>query len=82
MRFLSYIVTKEDENSCIRDILKKRLCASSSLLKINKVRQGTLLNGKPVYLNIKPKAGDMLSLLIDDEKKAFKKNIPELFLPI
>ena len=81
MRFLSYIVTKEDENSCIRDILKKRLCASSSLLKINKVRQGTLLNGKPVYLNIKPKSGDMLSLLIDDEKKGVQKEYSGAFPP-
>ena len=67
MRTLSYTAKKSDEGRSVLSVLKGELKASSSLVKLNKQRGGNLLNGVPVFVNCKIHAGDVVSLVIDDE---------------
>ena len=66
MRFLHYCVTEEDDNKRLDSVLKQRLAASSTLIKLNKERGGNRINGGAANANARVKAGDRVSLLIDD----------------
>ena len=69
MKFIDYTATQSDEGRRLSSVLKDRLHASSTLIKINKKRDGNLLNGASAFSDRIVHAGDTVSLRIDDESE-------------
>ena len=76
MRFLHYQITAQYSGKTVLYILKNKLFASSSLIKLNKKREGNLLNSKPCFVNQIVSYNDILSFRIDDciDENVIKRN--------
>ncbi len=68
---LNYILTPLDEGMSIRAILKNRLWMSSRLMRKVRDQNKVFINGNPVRMNEKGKAGDCLTVGIPDEISCF-----------
>lgn len=71
---VSYILSQSDEGMSIRAVLKTRLGVSSRFMRKTRDQNKILLNGAPVRMNEKGRAGDLLSLSAPEETSHF---IPE-----
>lgn len=78
MSSVSYILTKEDEELYIKEILQRRLLFSSRLIRRLKVNEGTLtLDGKAVRLRERGREGQVLICNYPEETSYFEpENIP------
>ena len=77
MADISYVLTKEDEQYYIKELLRKRLLFSSRLVRKIKVEGEVFLNDKPAKLLYKGKAGDVLRAVYPEEESYFEpENIP------
>ena len=67
----SYILTEADEIHHVRELLKRRLHFSSRLLRNLKKQDGVFLDGKPVWMRDKGKAGQCLTVTMPEEVSHF-----------
>lgn len=67
-----YILTKEDEALYVKEILQRRLSFSSRLRRKLKITGGIFINGAPVWLNARAKAGDVLTVDFPEEESYFE----------
>lgn len=72
MQTFEFTVEKEDEGLGIRRLLKKRLDFSSRLLARLRAQKRVYLNGEILEGWMKPKAGDVITALLPDEKSHFE----------
>ena len=71
MERFEYTVTKEDEGMTLGKLARQRLAASATLLRqLKRVDDGIWLDGQPVYVNVLPKAGQVISLAGGREKNS------------
>ena len=74
---VKYILTKEDENLYIKELLQRRLLFSSRLRRKLKAEGGVTLNGEPVRLRAKGREGDVLCVSWPEENSYFEpEDIP------
>ena len=69
---LKYVLTKEDEDLYVKELLQRRMLFSSRLRRKLKVQGGVTLNGKPVSLKSKGLAGDVLEVAYPEEESYFE----------
>lgn len=68
-RRLNLSITAEHEGQRLDTLLRTRLGLSTGVIRRAKgVAEGILLDGRPVYTNVRPKAGQLLSIRLDDDK--------------
>ena len=68
----TYTLTTKDETLYVKEILQRRLSFSSRLRRKLKVTGGIYINGKPVWLNAKGRAGDLLTVEFPEESSYFE----------
>ncbi len=68
----TYTLTTEDETLYVKEILQRRFSFSSRLRRKLKVTGGIYINGKPVWLNAKGRAGDLLTVEFPEESSYFE----------
>lgn len=72
-----YIVTEEDKELKIKEILKRKFAFSSRLMTKLKVNDGVYCNGEQVKMYLVPKVGDRLTVTLPKERSEFEpENIP------
>jgi 23S rRNA pseudouridine1911/1915/1917 synthase len=77
MEGYQYTITGKDEITAIKTVLKSKMGISTRLLRKLKDSDGVFLNGKPVKLYEKAKAGDIITLTMPDEDSGFEpEDIP------
>ncbi len=60
---VEYQVTKEDEGMTLGRLARSRMAVSASLLRqLKRTERGILLDGEEVYVNVLPRAGQVISL--------------------
>jgi len=72
MEGYQYTVTENDEIITIKTILKAKMGISTRLLRKLKDTDGVFLNGKPVKLYEKARAGDQVLLAMPEENSGFE----------
>lgn len=61
---IEYITTPADEGSTLGGLARRRMGVSASLLRQLKwIEGGILLDGRPVFVNVKPRPGQVISLM-------------------
>ncbi len=66
-RRLSYVADSEDDGKLIKELLRRKLKVSASLLAKMKAQEGGIrLNGKPVFVNERIKKGDIIEVIIEN----------------
>ena len=74
---LIYKLKKEDEELYIKELLQRRFCFSSRLIRKLKAEGGVFVNKKAVKMKEKGRAGDVLSVVYPKETSYFEaENIP------
>ncbi len=74
---ITYTVTEEDVIHSVKVLLRKRLDFSSRLLRKLKLQGGVFVDGKPVLLYEKAKAGSVISVALPEEVSGFEpEDIP------
>ena len=68
----TYTLTTKDETLYVKEILQRRLSFSSRLRRKLKVAGGIEINGEPVWLNARGKAGDVLTVSFPEEESCFE----------
>ena len=77
MSKFTYTVKPEDSPYSVRDILRRNFTFSSRMMARFKQNDCILLNGKAVRVNITPKAGDVIDIVLPVEKSDFTpENVP------
>lgn len=71
MAKFEYIVTKKDENTPVKNLLRQKFSFSSRLLSKLKYQHLVFLNGQETPGWITPKAGDILSVKLPEEVSDF-----------
>ena len=72
-----YLVTEQDKELRIKELLKRNFGFSSRLMGKLKVLNGVFLNGNPVKMFEKPQEGDKITVTLPREKSEFEpENIP------
>lgn len=66
-----YILTSQDEELPIKELLKRRMAISSRLLRKLKADKGVYLDGKGIKLYEKGKKGSIISIRLPDESSDF-----------
>lgn len=79
-RILTYSVTETDAGLPISKYLKQRGYSSRCLIELKKMPESVLVNGKWEHMNLCLKAGDTLTIRIQEE--ASSENIPPVELPL
>ena len=70
MRILNLTIDESLERAKVKDVLSKGLFISDSLCsKLKKRENAITVNGHSVYTNYTVKIGDILSVIVSDEKK-------------
>ncbi len=76
-REVKYTVPPERAGVLVRDILRRELGVSSTLLRRMKRSDGAILrNQEPVFVNASVAAGDVLSLVLEDEAAESQHVVP------
>ena len=74
---ITYKVTENDTIHSVKVLLRKRLDFSTRLLRKLKLEGGVFVDGKPVFLYEKPKAGSVISVALPQEISGFEpEDIP------
>lgn len=69
MRVRSLVITPAMEGTRVRALLKRELLLSDALIsRLKRRERGICLNGEKCYTNVYPKAGDVLSAEVGDER--------------
>lgn len=76
-RLYRYIVKETQDRMILRDILRRELHISASLLKRMKLREGAiLLNGMSSFVNVSVHAGDIIEVQLEDENRLSENVVP------
>ncbi|MDO4552900.1 MAG: RluA family pseudouridine synthase [Bacillota bacterium] len=67
----AYEIQEGEQEVSVRDLLKRRMGVSSRLLRKLKQGGGVFLNGRPVRLFEKGRAGDRITIALPEEKSGF-----------
>ena len=67
----TYEVKPEDKGRAIKDILRREFTFSARMMVKFKKNNCILLNRKPVFVNIIPVTGDIISIVLPNEKSEF-----------
>ncbi len=69
---INYELKEEDESLYLRELMRRRLGFSSRMMRKLKVSGEVLLNGEPVRLREKGRAGDLLCVVLPRERSYFE----------
>jgi len=72
MSKFSYQIAHDDKERPVKELLRRHFTFSSRMMTRLKQNGGILLNGQPVKLHIIPKAGDVITINLPDEKSHFQ----------
>lgn len=76
-RTICYTVSPEEDQKPVRDILRKTLGLSATLVKrMKRSPEGILLDGKPVTVAVPAPAGSLLTLCIEEEQDFSERIVP------
>lgn len=76
-RIFTIQILPEDDGKAIRDILRNKLHMSTGLQRALKTRdEGVMLNNRRVFVSERVKAGDVLSLMIEEKSAKSESILP------
>ncbi len=78
---IRYVLTKEDEDLYIKELLQRRLLFSSRLRRKLKMSGSVTLNGRPARLRDRGREGDVLCVSWPEEQSYFEPEPFELDIP-
>ena len=70
MRVLEFLVTEAEAGRTVKSIARKEMQISYGQFSSLKYKNGILLDGEPVYADVRVKAGQRLSIVLQDAGKA------------
>lgn len=79
---MNHTVTPEDHGRKLRDVLRSTMSVSYSAMKSAKWDNRILLNGQPVRIDVRVSAGDLVTILWNDEKPVYQPKPFDLPLDI
>lgn len=66
-RSITFNISERDDGRLIRNFLRSNGCSSATLTKLKRFDDGIMLNGKKAYVTVVLKAGDELTINLDDK---------------
>ena len=76
VRIIQYEIRQEDEGRQIRQVLRKKGYSRQNMIELKKMPDCVLLDGRPKYFPERVRAGQVLTLLINEEKSSAILPVP------